>query len=464
MATSAVFPRAAARDGRGFGARQPRRRRRDRRARMERRHLGARRGRDDPARPLWRALGHHRPGRRPRPDATAGESPIETGRRWHHRLRRYQRRLSQGGAELPDPRHRRARRRQSRGGRGARERIWRAGARRSTRCSPIPRSRSCSTSRSPRRMSRSACRRSPPASTSIPKSRSASMSPRRGRLIGGRRGGGCASAARPTRSSAARHQTCRKLIDEGAIGRPIGGTAFFMCPGHERWHPNPGFYYLEGGGPMLDMGPYYITDLVNLLGPVASVVGVATRAARRAADHERAAQGHAHSGRGRDPCGGNAEFASGAVVADRHELRRAAPQARADRDLWRARARCSCPTRIISAARSNSPTADEDWRDAADRACLCRRQLPHHRRRRHGAGDPRRPSASRERRARLPCARSHGGVPEFVRSGAAVTIESRPERPAMLPTASPSANSIEERAAQHWSGQSKRRNQTCARH
>ena len=38
------------------------------------------------------------------------------------------------------------------------------------------------------------------------------------------------------------HQTARKLIDEGAIGRPIGGTAFFMCPGHERWHPNPGFY------------------------------------------------------------------------------------------------------------------------------------------------------------------------------------------------------------------------------
>ena len=73
------------------------------------------------------------------------------------------------------------------------------------------------------------------------------------------------------------HQTARALIDEGLIGRAIGGTAFFMCPGHERWHPNPGFYYLPGGGPMLDMGPYYITDLVNLLGPVASVMGVTTR-------------------------------------------------------------------------------------------------------------------------------------------------------------------------------------------
>jgi predicted dehydrogenase len=73
------------------------------------------------------------------------------------------------------------------------------------------------------------------------------------------------------------HQTARKLIDDGAIGRPIAGTAFFMCPGHERWHPAPGFYYLRGGGPMLDMGPYYITDLVQLLGPVASVMGSASK-------------------------------------------------------------------------------------------------------------------------------------------------------------------------------------------
>lgn len=73
------------------------------------------------------------------------------------------------------------------------------------------------------------------------------------------------------------HQTARKLVDEGRIGTPIGGTAFFMCPGHEYWHPSPAFYYAAGGGPMLDMGPYYITDLVNLLGPVASVIGQASR-------------------------------------------------------------------------------------------------------------------------------------------------------------------------------------------
>ncbi len=73
------------------------------------------------------------------------------------------------------------------------------------------------------------------------------------------------------------HQTARKLIDDGAIGTPVAGSAFFMCPGHERWHPAPGFYYLRGGGPMLDMGPYYITDLVQLLGPVASVMGSTAR-------------------------------------------------------------------------------------------------------------------------------------------------------------------------------------------
>lgn len=71
------------------------------------------------------------------------------------------------------------------------------------------------------------------------------------------------------------HQTARALVDSGRLGAPVGGTAFFMCPGHERWHPNPDFYYLKGGGPMLDMGPYYLTDLVNLLGPVARVIGMA---------------------------------------------------------------------------------------------------------------------------------------------------------------------------------------------
>ncbi|HYG75830.1 MAG TPA: Gfo/Idh/MocA family oxidoreductase [Planctomycetota bacterium] len=71
-------------------------------------------------------------------------------------------------------------------------------------------------------------------------------------------------------------QTCRQLIDSGAIGRPLAATAFMTTPGHERWHPSPEFYYEHGGGPMLDMGPYYITALAQLLGPVKNVCGSAT--------------------------------------------------------------------------------------------------------------------------------------------------------------------------------------------
>jgi len=70
-------------------------------------------------------------------------------------------------------------------------------------------------------------------------------------------------------------QTCRKLIDDGVIGEPVAVTAFMMCRGHESWHPDPEFYYQVGGGPMFDMGPYYLTALVNLLGPVKRVTGSA---------------------------------------------------------------------------------------------------------------------------------------------------------------------------------------------
>jgi predicted dehydrogenase len=72
-------------------------------------------------------------------------------------------------------------------------------------------------------------------------------------------------------------QTARKAIDDGLIGTPISASATMVTPGHERWHPNPDFYYAPGGGPLLDMGPYYLTALVTLLGPVASVVGAASR-------------------------------------------------------------------------------------------------------------------------------------------------------------------------------------------
>lgn len=67
------------------------------------------------------------------------------------------------------------------------------------------------------------------------------------------------------------HQTARKLIDDGAIGEIVSATAFMAGRGHEHWHPSPEFYYKIGGGPVFDMGPYYLTDLVQLIGPIESV-------------------------------------------------------------------------------------------------------------------------------------------------------------------------------------------------
>jgi predicted dehydrogenase len=83
---------------------------------------------------------------------------------------------------------------------------------------------------------------------------------------------GCA----PDTFLGASHQACRRAIDAGAIGRPVGGAAVVMSHGAESWHPNPEFFYKRGGGPVLDMGPYYVTQLVNLLGPVRRVAGLAT--------------------------------------------------------------------------------------------------------------------------------------------------------------------------------------------
>jgi len=69
-------------------------------------------------------------------------------------------------------------------------------------------------------------------------------------------------------------QTCMNLIKAGEIGKPVSATAFMMGHGHESWHPDPEFYYEKGGGPMFDMGPYYLTALVSLLGSVKSVSGM----------------------------------------------------------------------------------------------------------------------------------------------------------------------------------------------
>ncbi len=82
-------------------------------------------------------------------------------------------------------------------------------------------------------------------------------------------------------------QTSRQVIDRGDIGTPIAATAFWAYHGHESWHPNPSFYYQPGGGPLFDMGPYYLTALVNLLGPIQSVSAMTKRSFNtRVAQHE----------------------------------------------------------------------------------------------------------------------------------------------------------------------------------
>ena len=76
-------------------------------------------------------------------------------------------------------------------------------------------------------------------------------------------------------------QTCRSLVDSGAIGTPVGASLSFLWPGHESWHPRPAFYYQPGGGPLFDMGPYYLTALVCLFGPAVRVSGLTSQARRQ---------------------------------------------------------------------------------------------------------------------------------------------------------------------------------------
>ena len=156
------------------------------------------------------------------------------------------------------------------------------------------------------------------------------------------------------------HQTARELIDAGHLGEPVGGTAFFMCPGHERWHPNPDFYYKEGGGPMLDMGPYYITDLVNLLGPVARVAGMAPRRGRRAPITSQPRAGRDDRGRGSDPCRRARSSSSTAPSVTHRQLRRPRPPPPADRGL-RHRGQPGRPRSQLVRRRGRVPAKGGEW-------------------------------------------------------------------------------------------------------
>jgi predicted dehydrogenase len=105
-------------------------------------------------------------------------------------------------------------------------------------------------------------------------------------------------------------QTLRKLIDDGAIGDPVAATAFMLGHGPEKWHPNPDFFYQPGAGPLFDMGPYYLTALIHLLGPIQRVAALA-----RASFPERAARdGHAIPVTTPTHVAGALEFANGALA------------------------------------------------------------------------------------------------------------------------------------------------------
>jgi predicted dehydrogenase len=108
-------------------------------------------------------------------------------------------------------------------------------------------------------------------------------------------------------------QTARKAIDDGLIGHPVAFLAFMMCPGHEHWHPNPEFYYEVGGGPMLDMGPYYITALLNCLGPVKRVCGISSIAISERVISSAAKKGKKIRVETADHVAGSIEFERGAV-------------------------------------------------------------------------------------------------------------------------------------------------------
>lgn len=87
---------------------------------------------------------------------------------------------------------------------------------------------------------------------------------------------GLALGSAPDTFLGAGGRCARRQMEAGVIGKPVTGTAFMMGRGMEHWHPDPAFYYQPGAGPVLDMGPYYLTMLVNLLGPVRRVQAVAT--------------------------------------------------------------------------------------------------------------------------------------------------------------------------------------------
>ena len=110
------------------------------------------------------------------------------------------------------------------------------------------------------------------------------------------------------------HQTVRQLVDQGAIGQPLAGTAFMLSHGVEMWHPSPVFYYEEGGGPLFDMGPYYLTALVNILGPVKRVAAITSKGFAQRTISSKPLAGQTIEVEVDTHTAGTLEFVNGAVI------------------------------------------------------------------------------------------------------------------------------------------------------
>lgn len=124
---------------------------------------------------------------------------------------------------------------------------------------------------------------------------------------------GLTVASAPDTFLGARLQTCRKLIDDGVIGEVTAASAFVVSHGHEWFHPGPEFFYQRGGGPLLDIGPYYVTALLSLLGPVKRCSAMAKKTFSTRTVESAPLRGKTFPVEVDTHITGNMEFASGAI-------------------------------------------------------------------------------------------------------------------------------------------------------
>lgn len=120
-------------------------------------------------------------------------------------------------------------------------------------------------------------------------------------------------ACAPDTFLGARLQTCRQIIDDGVIGEVTAASAFVVSHGHEWFHPGPEFFYQHGGGPLLDIGPYYLTALISLLGPVKRCSAMAKRTFATRTIESEPQRGKTFAVEVDTHITGNLEFSSGAL-------------------------------------------------------------------------------------------------------------------------------------------------------